>query len=237
MPPTYPLRAALADAAQRWQQTITALPDDDFALPSGLPGWTRGHVIAHVALNGEAFLRVLRLSAAEQPASMYDSAEGRDADIDALALAAPAEIRARAIAVDGDIADALCALPETGLDAVAHRLPEGGGFAFAVREVPRRRLGEVEIHHADLGLPDRGRDAWPLAFSELLLESRSPAHRDLRFAATDTGRTWGAEAVAGDAEPVTLTGTSADLAWWLIGRGTGDGLTSSSGEVPPPPTY
>ncbi|MFS3129512.1 maleylpyruvate isomerase family mycothiol-dependent enzyme [Nocardioides sp. Bht2] len=232
MPPNYPLRAALSDATQRWHQTITALADDDFAAPSGLPGWSRGHVIAHVALNGEAFLRVLRLGAAEQPASMYDTAEGRDLDIDALASAAPAEIRARAIAVDEAISEALCAFPEQLLDAVAHRLPDGGGFAFALREVPQRRLGEVEIHHADLGLATSSRAAWPVEFSELLLSARTPGHRELRFTATDTDQTWGP-----DDAPVTLSGSSADLAWWLIGRGTGDGLTSSAGELPPTPTY
>lgn len=232
MPPTSPLRAALSDATRRWHETLTALPDADYAEPSGLPGWTRAHVVAHVALNGEAFLRVLRLSAAEQPASMYDSAEIRDAEIDTLALAAPAEIAARAIAVDTALEDALTAFPEDRLDAVAHRLPEGGGFAFAVREVPQRRLGEVEIHHADLGLASRSQASWPLAFSELLLGARAPGHRDLCFAATDTGRSWGSP----DA-PTTLSGTSADLAWWLTGRGAGAGLTSSTGAVPPPPTY
>lgn len=236
MPRNYPLHAALSDATRRWHDTITALDDAEFTAPSGLPGWSRGHVIAHVALNGEAFLRVLRLSAAEQPASMYDTAEGRDRDIDELAASSAASIRQRAIDVDSDIEEALCAFPEERLDAVAHRLPEGGGFAFALREVPQRRLGEVEIHHADLGLPEVSRSCWPLEFSELLLATRTPGHRELRFEATDTGRSWGAEATE-DGSVVTLSGSSNDLAWWLTGRGTGEGLTSSTDEVPPPPHF
>ena len=29
-----------------------------------------------------------------------------------------------------------------------------------------------------------------------------------------------------------MSGAAADLAWWLTGRGTGDGLTSEDGELP-----
>jgi maleylpyruvate isomerase len=29
-----------------------------------------------------------------------------------------------------------------------------------------------------------------------------------------------------------IKGTQADLAWWLIGRGDGSGLVSSTGELP-----
>jgi maleylpyruvate isomerase len=30
----------------------------------------------------------------------------------------------------------------------------------------------------------------------------------------------------------TVTGSAADLGWWLTGRGSGEGLTSDSGTLP-----
>jgi maleylpyruvate isomerase len=44
--------------------------------------------------------------------------------------------------------------------------------------------------------------------------------------ATDLDRTW----ELGDGP--TVSGTAADLGWWLTGRGAGEGLSSDSGELP-----
>ena len=44
--------------------------------------------------------------------------------------------------------------------------------------------------------------------------------------AVDVDRTW----QGGPGAP-TVTGTAADLAWWLTGRGSGEGLTSD-GDLP-----
>ena len=43
---------SLADAGQSFfSARVAALDDAAFAGASGLPGWTRAHVVAHVALN------------------------------------------------------------------------------------------------------------------------------------------------------------------------------------------
>ena len=44
-------------------RAVGALPDDALALPSRLPGWTRAHVVAHVARNAEALGRLARWAA------------------------------------------------------------------------------------------------------------------------------------------------------------------------------
>jgi maleylpyruvate isomerase len=55
----------------------------------------------------------------------------------------------------------------------------------------------------------------------------SPDSPGFAVRATDTVRTWrvGAE------EPV-VEGTAADLGWWLVGRGRGEGLTNATGDLP-----
>ena len=49
----------LAAANQRLIRTVDGLDDATFATPSRLPDWTVGHVIAHLALNGEALAGAL----------------------------------------------------------------------------------------------------------------------------------------------------------------------------------
>ena len=59
------------------------------------------------------------------------------------------------------------------------------------------------------------------------MTTRNPATRPLRVRPTDVGRTW-----TFDEGGPTVSGTAADLAWWLTGRGDGAGLTSDDGELP-----
>jgi maleylpyruvate isomerase len=49
----------LPEATQRLVRTVDRLDDEALAAPSGLPGWTRGHVVAHLALNAEGMAAVL----------------------------------------------------------------------------------------------------------------------------------------------------------------------------------
>ena len=44
--------------------------------------------------------------------------------------------------------------------------------------------------------------------------------------------TSGVRQLLGSAGVVVVSGTAADLAWWLTGRGAGEGLTSSTNEIP-----
>ena len=46
--------ASLRDADHRLVRTVDGLSDEQLAAPSLLPGWTRAHVVAHLALNAEA---------------------------------------------------------------------------------------------------------------------------------------------------------------------------------------
>ena len=111
-----------------------------------------------------------------------------------------------------------------------------GGPDFALRNVVLMRLREVEIHHADLGCGYTA-DDWPEDFRVILLESMTkrpyPAPFDVR--PTDLDRAWhyGSPVEDGDGRAVpVVTGTSAALGWWLTGRGSGEGLTSNTHELP-----
>ena len=88
----------IARADRALVRTVDALSDPQYAEPSQLPGWTRAHVVAHLALNGEGLAGVLHGAHLGQPQPMYASPEARDADIEELAAAAPDELRERFLA-------------------------------------------------------------------------------------------------------------------------------------------
>ncbi|GAA5149590.1 maleylpyruvate isomerase family mycothiol-dependent enzyme [Nocardioides marinquilinus] len=235
-PPTTPpvldvppgLGVDLQEATQRLVRTVDGLTDDDHRGPSLLPGWTRAHVVAHLALNAEALVEALDGVLAGEPVPMYVSQEARDADIEALAAADPATLRGRLFAGGTRLGDALAGLDGAPLETAATvvRRTADGERTFLAGEVVLMRLREVEIHHVDLDA-GHGRDAWPPTFSSLLvddLRGRTAATLVL----TDLDRRYEADA----GEP-TVSGTAADLGWWLSGRGDGAGLTCDLGPVPP----
>ena len=81
----------LPDATQRLVRTVDRLDDKALAAPSGLPAWTRAHVVAHLALNAEGMAEVLHSRIEGRPTTMYRSDEARSGDIEELAAADRAE--------------------------------------------------------------------------------------------------------------------------------------------------
>lgn len=226
----------LRTASQRLVRTVDALADDDWAVPSLLPDWTRGHVVAHLALNGEGLAGALRGVLEGEPVPMYVSQERRDADIAELGTADPPALRERLLGSVTELADALAALAVQPAEVAETRIDrtEDGARTFRARVVAWMRLREVEIHHVDLGR-DYSPGDWPPAFTLALIDEFTRRRADetaLRLAPSDVGGTWQV-GDAGRAVP-TVTGTAAGLAWWLTGRPPYPGLdvTSDAGALP-----
>ncbi len=220
-------RELLPEATTRLVRTVDGLADDDFGTPSLLPGWTRAHVVAHLALNSEGLAAALTGIVQDEPAPVYASQEARDGDIEALAKADPGELRDRLLAGTTLFDDAVGALPEDAWETRVERTP--GGRTFRASATLGMRLREVEIHHADL---DAGYShaEWPPTFSGLVLESmarRGAAREPFTADPVDLDGTF----AYGDGGP-TVTGTAADLAWWVTGRGAGEGLSTDHGPLP-----
>lgn len=232
-PEPHPPGAAVARAADRaLLETVEALGDEQLAAPSLLPGWTRTHVVAHLALNGEALADALDGVTDGRPVPMYASQAARDADIEELAAAAGDDVRRRLAEATARFVAAVDALPADLGETRIERVP--GGSTFRAAMVPLMRWREVEIHHADL---DAGytRDHWSDEFAVALLDSMAhrPWPRPCLLEATDLGRRWeyGDPSAAPDDVP-TVTGTARDLAWWATGRGAGEGLTTDHDTLP-----
>jgi maleylpyruvate isomerase len=218
----------LESATRRLIRTVDAVADFQFAEPSRLPGWSRGHVIAHLILNGEGLSAAVEGVRERRAVPMYASQEARDRDIEELSGADPAVLRDRLMASTTVIHDAVEELPDELADAPIERTP-GSDRGFTAGRVGEMRLREVEIHHADLDLAYSWED-WPSDFTVLLLDGRSTVHAGPPFTAhaLDLGRTW----TFGDAAGPTVSGPGPQLAWWATGREPGEGLTSDDGELP-----
>lgn len=219
--------AALREATARLLDTVAKLDDAEVAAPSRLPGWTRGHVLAHLARNSDALLNVL----AGRP--MYDSADARDADIATGAPRPAAEqledVAVTALRLDG----AFEAQPEG--DAGWQRTIElRNGVTDLVASIPWRRWIEIELHHVDLGSGYELEDV-PAEFVDREIPNMAkrfsghpelPAGIELR---AEDGRSWRTGSEEG--EPLVVTGTPVALMGWITGRTDGTGL-SASAELP-----
>ncbi|MBF9133519.1 maleylpyruvate isomerase family mycothiol-dependent enzyme [Plantactinospora sp. S1510] len=253
-------------ATERLLRTVAELSDTAVGEPSLLPGWTRGHVLTHLARNADSYVNLLTSARTGEDVPQYASPAARN---DAIAAGA-----GRSVAVQ--LAD---------LRASAERLAEAArelpaeGWAAQVRSVrgPRvaatlvwGRLREVEVHHVDLAVGYRTAD-WPDAFSQRVLHEvvRDLARRDTQFALVlrpaETGQSLflGSAGQAGgdpsdsasdrersgvadpadlrtvaDAEPRTVAGPAHALAGWLTGRSAGKNLVvTPAGPLPAAPAW
>jgi maleylpyruvate isomerase len=207
--------------------TVSRLTDDDVRAPSVLPGWTRAHVITHLARNADALSGVLHGAQAGEVRPQYRSREERDAAIEEGGSRPAAELLDDLVAACGRWEQAANVIHANRLDGHGAQLPEGP--TYPVRKVGLFRRTEVEVHHADLGVGYTAAD-WPADFVAALMgRRRKELERDglaLRWTATDTDESWSS------GEGPEVTGTAADLLWWLLGRGDGAGLACSEGPLP-----
>ncbi|GGV16349.1 maleylpyruvate isomerase [Streptomyces griseoflavus] len=216
--------ASVQAATERLLAAVGALDNAAVTQSSRLPGWTRGHVLAHLARNADALVNVL------EGRPMYLSGEARDADIERDAPR-PLDVQLADVRESAERLRAAGAVPADWSRTVELR----NGVTDRAERVPFRRWIEVELHHVDLGI---GYELEDLSeeFTEReigFLAARFAGHPDVPSTALATvdGRTWTTGGgAAGD--PVTVEGTAADLLGWLAGRRDGSGLAVKGGALP-----
>ncbi|MEU8251900.1 maleylpyruvate isomerase family mycothiol-dependent enzyme [Nonomuraea sp. NPDC048916] len=241
------LQDELAEATRRLLATAATLSDHDVTGPSLLPGWTRGHVLVHVARNADSHINLLTWASTGVRTPQYPTTEERAARIEAGAARTAAEHLADLADSAARLAAAMADLPEQAWRApvAGMRPPPHPAWYIVVR-----RLREVGMHHVDLGAGFGPAD-WPAPFVE----------RELH----DCLRTWPYERstvseitirAGADAKPVAtwrglgrgpaVEGGPVDLLAWLTGRSAGQGvrvvlegqrLAPGPAGVPAPPPW
>lgn len=227
---------AIGAATARLLAALATLTDGQAREPSLLPGWTRGHVLTHLARNADGLANLLRSARTGSETPMYASDASRDADIEAGAGRPAAELVADVRESAASFGREAELMPAGAWTVQVRRTP--GGEQFPADGVPLRRLGEIEIHHADLGLGYRPRD-WPEEFVTAYFPrvagawaGRADAPACLVWPAGTSDRLPVGAARPGDGVPV-VHGSRADLLAWLLGRGTGEGLSVDGAGAPP----
>jgi len=225
----------IAAATARLLDTVRAMSDDDVAGPSLLPGWTRGHVLAHIARNADGLCTLLEGAAEGVERSAYPSREARN---DAIEAGARRPIKDQVEDIEAGHArfiGTVAAMPSSAWEFV---LSWGtAGQRRHAREVLDARLREVAIHHVDLNA-GYGFADWAPGFAVRILRSALPAFEargltPCRLRPTDIDDV----VLANGGSDVEVTGPAHALTTWLLGRGSGAELTASGGALPVPPEW
>ncbi|NUT10216.1 MAG: maleylpyruvate isomerase family mycothiol-dependent enzyme [Nonomuraea sp.] len=226
------VQAELASATNQLLATAASLSDADVAAPSLLPGWSRGHVLAHLAGNAASHLNLLTWARTGVRTPQYSSAEARDAEIEAVAarpaaahLAALEDSAGRLAAAFRDLPGEAWSAPVEGM-----RPPPHPAWYLLVR-----RLREVAVHHVDLGAGYRPSD-WPEPFVRRELHDCRlswPYERSTVSEIVLTGEPQQRWQNLGKGPAVR--GAPADMLAWLTGRSDGEGVTLvPAGQSSPP---
>jgi maleylpyruvate isomerase len=226
----------LIDAATgRLLDTLSLLTDEQARQPSSLPGWTRGHLITHVARNADGMCNLLHWARTGEQTPMYREPDGRAADIEAGSGRPAAELAQ-------DVAEsarrwhrAALELSEQDWHNEVRRRPTlPAEHAINLLD---GRLMEVEFHHVDLGLGYRFADS-PAEVVDLAL---AYCHRrygfDQAFHAvlSDTGEQLDFPA---DSQPsLQVLGSAPNLLGWITGRGGQAELSTVGGPLPRLPAW
>ncbi len=226
---------AIDEAQASFAATVQGLHDDELAAPSLCEGWTRGHVIAHLALNAHSVVNLITWARTGEETPQYPSWEERDADIEKFSTATLDEHLGALKEGDDALREAAEALPLDRWDFVVRGI---GGREIPVAGYLRARLNEVEIHHVDL---DAGFDSqdWSEQYVRQTLEYLPERLSDkteepFTLEATDLGVSF----ILGSGEPtMTVAGPGHMLLKWAAGRSDGNGLTSDRGYLPAVPSW
>lgn len=221
VPMTVPAKEQTIDWAAQGTALVLAaldgLDDADLKAPCELPGWTRGHLLAHLAANAEALGRLVSWARTGVESRMYASADQRDADIESGAAMAGPDLRAWVRRSAAELAAGLDGLSAVAWDA---EVITAQGRTVPATTIPWLRARETCVHLVDLGAGYEFSHL-PAAFCLALVgdlaawrggKGNGPA---LELAATDAPDRWRVDG-AGPAHEVALP--AAELAGWLTGR-------------------
>lgn len=207
---------------------LAARVDDTVARrPSLLPGWTVGHLLSHLARNGDSHAGMLAAAGVGEIVDQYPGGRSQRDDGIAAGAARPAH------ALAADLAESVTRL-ERAWDAT-HVDTWRGGLGRTLTLGPTSladlvflRWREVEIHLVDLGLTDLGGPAWDdlspayteaeWAWSTNRLAARLPADVTVHLIPGDRPSL----VAARGPQLIRVDAPTSTVLRWLAGRADGD---------------
>ncbi|WP_405863679.1 maleylpyruvate isomerase family mycothiol-dependent enzyme [Streptomyces sp. NBC_00005] len=208
-----------AGGTAAFEAAVDRVTDAGLARPSHLPGWSRAHVVAHVARNADALVNLLTWARTGVETPMYATTDQRASEIEEGAGRPVGELRAALLAADGRLAEELTTLPEECWDATVRTVR---GREVPASEVAWMRVREVWVHAVDLNtettFDDVSREVCAALVDDMAATSRSrPEFPPVELRAEDGGRTW-LLGTPGTADPVVVSGDTPSLTTYVTGR-------------------
>ncbi|PTR24746.1 maleylpyruvate isomerase [Rhodococcus sp. OK519] len=212
-------------------ERLAMLSDADLSGPTLLEGWTRKHLVAHVAYNAAALCRILDWAATGIETPMYESVEQRAREIEEGATLSAGSLRKLFSERSAQLDEKWRTLPDAAWDS---EVRTAQGRMVPASETAWMRNREVWLHAVDLGNGGRFEDFPEVVLDSLLDDIVAMWRRrgegaglilevgDRRFVVVEDG------------PPVTDTvaGSLAAVVRWASGRGA-RGLAAGS-ELQPP---
>lgn len=204
-------RRWMTDTTALFLETAAGLPLDPDSL---LPGWTRAHVVAHVAANAEALMNLVRWARTGVPSPMYASPQAR-ADGIALGSRLPADELSAWLHSSASRLDA--AFSQLTDEQWQNPVVTNSGRTVPATEIVWMRARETSVHSVDLDAGVTFADL-PAGLLTALCDdivAKRGTGPGLTLAATDAPGRW---QVAGVESPVTVSGPLAEITAYLTGR-------------------
>jgi maleylpyruvate isomerase len=203
----------------------SALDADTVRAPSLLPGWTRAHVMAHVARNAEALRRLADWARTGEETPMYAGPAQRAEEIETSARHDFERLKSDLVATSATLEERLSALAGPQW---TNQIRTARGRLVPATEIPWMRVREVWLHAVDLGTGFHV-SGIPADVVNALLDDVTTAFDaradvpPLTLKADDRPATWTVR--KGD-DAIATTGAAADLLGWLTGRTTPGTVTA-----------
>jgi len=215
-----PLLGRIAAATEDLLATAATLDDAAVRRASLLPGWSRAHVLTHLARNADGGTRLLTWARTGVATPEYASPQARADEIEA-----GSHRSAEALLIDvrdsaSRFAGAYAAMPA---EAWSRPLRWTSGKERPAYRAADARLTEVLVHHVDLRA-GFGPEHWPADFVSVLLGDVVAAFAGrtgvpaLHLIASDTGAEYRLGAAA---DALVVRAGQAPLLAWLLGRSRG----------------
>ena len=210
---------------------VAELSDDELNAPSLLDGWSRRHLVAHLAYNAAALSRLLDSAASGIATPMYESAAQRAQEIEGGAELEATALRDLLAAQTSRLADKWRRLP---LRAWSTPVQTPQGRTVPASETLWMRTREVWIHAVDLG-NGAAFSAMPAVVQTTLLGDVVNGWRASGASVDVEGAPTGPVSVSIRENPTKevfrVSGSLPALLQWMTGRGA----TELSPQNPPAP--
>lgn len=223
-------------ATERLAGYVADLDDRRMREPSLLPGWSRAHVVTHLARNADGLVNLLTWARTGVEHPMYASNADRDADIEEGAGRMAQVLHEDLLAACDRLTVACERMSDSQWSAT---VTARASMVFPASRIPTLRLFELWVHTVDLNVGFDFEDipagqldvAVDSAVSRLMNRPEGPSVH-LRVVFPDgQEQTW--DLVGGGEVVHEVSGDPASVIGWLTGRRDGSGLTGDVPVLPP----